>query len=278
MLLWVNMYWWIWGCLYWLLLSFRNRYLWPCPLVCSFYICVLGACRVSGHMHRKGWMFQIASLQHLEVPGSNIQDLMLFSRGKMHSRLRCRYKLAPCEGREGREFSWMLCGYDLCSDFTPLGWAARLLLTGIAAWKSLLDVGYFFSPWFYEPAVIVLGDCIVSDQLEHLDLGKLRSSPFSIRRVIPGDESTVMFALKSVAQTLLQSGAHAAVPGLVFCLEMSVCPMCCRCPFQVWFSRALRTCLYQPQVTLDGKDFPGYSAGTWTLAGSKGLAVVYWQG
>lgn len=100
MLLWVNMYWWIWGCLYWLLLSSRNRYLWPCPLVCSFYICVLGACRVSGHMHRKGWMFQIASLQHLEVPGSNIQALMLFSRGKMHSRLRCRYKLAPCEGRE----------------------------------------------------------------------------------------------------------------------------------------------------------------------------------
>ncbi|XP_009885955.1 PREDICTED: A-kinase anchor protein 13-like [Charadrius vociferus] len=45
---------------------------------------------------------------------------------------------------------------------------------------------------------MVLGAYVVADWPEHVDRGKLGSKPFSIRRVIPGDESTVMFPGDSV--------------------------------------------------------------------------------
>lgn len=106
------------------------------------------------------------------------------------------------------------------------------------------------------------------------DLEKLGSQPFSIKRVIPGDESTVMFALKIVAQAPISFSSQEVVRlhMVLFCMEMSMCP------FQMSFSGGLSTSLHQPKVTLDGRDLPGYSAEIWELPGSKSLAadlVVY---
>lgn len=49
--------------------------------------------------------------------------------------------------------------------------------------------------------MMALDACSTADQPECLDLEKQGLKPFSIQRVIPGDESTAMFALKIVAQT-----------------------------------------------------------------------------
>lgn len=108
------------------------------------------------------------------------------------------------------------------------------------------------------------------------DLEELGSKPFSIKRVIPGDESTVMFALKIVAQTPTSFCSQEPVwlRLVLFCMEMSMCP------FQMSFSGGLSTSLHQPKVSLDGRDLPGYSAEMWELSESKSLAadlVVYCQ-
>lgn len=144
---------------------------------------------------------------------------------------------------------------------------------GRAAWKSLLDVGYFPVMENEHPVVFRASSDSAVSQLAgwntYSDLEKLGSQPFSIKRVIPGDESIVMFALKIVAQTPISFCSQEPVwlCMVLFCLEISMCP------FQMSFSGVLSTSLHQPKVTLDGRDLPGYSSEMWELSGSKSLAV-----
>lgn len=106
--------------------------------------------------------------------------------------------------------------------FCPSRVSSSSVNLGIAAWKSLLDVGYFFTVEEEHPVVFRASSDSAVSQLTgwntYSDLEKLGSKPFSIKRVIPGDESTVSFALKIVAQNphfVLQSGVSVAVPGFV---------------------------------------------------------------
>lgn len=164
--------------------------------------------------------------------------------------------------------------------FCPSRVSCSSVNLGIAAWKSLLDIGYFLAMEEEHPVVFWASSDSAVSQLTgwntYSDLEKLGSKPFSIKRVIPGDESTVMFALKIVAQTptSLCSQEPVWLRLVLFCMEMSMCP------FQMSFSGGLSTSLHQPKVSLDGRDLPGYSAEMWELSGSKSLAadlVVYCQ-
>lgn len=133
--------------------------------------------------------------------------------------------------REGTQLNVLKVGPIPAFYPSGLSCSSASVNLGIVAWKCLLDVGYFLAVEEYPLVLWASSDsawCLCCSWLAGAlseTWKKLESKPFSVKWVIPGDESTVVFALKIVAQTPISFCSQDSVQLclVLFCMEMSVC-------------------------------------------------------